>query len=62
MSPQERFLTHAYVVLACALIEEYVEGCFHEHLIQALKGSQTAVADSFLFLATHFSSDIVLTP
>lgn len=59
LGPRARFRTHAYIVLACALIEEFLETCFREHLIQALQRVQSTVADPFLFLATHFSGDVI---
>jgi hypothetical protein len=58
LAPPAQFLTHAYLVLACAVIEEFVEGCFEEYVAVALAACGTAVSPCFVPLATRFADDL----
>jgi hypothetical protein len=51
-------LTHAYLVLACAVIEEFVEQSFDEYVATALAASDAMVSPCFVSLATRFADDL----
>lgn len=58
LEPQTQFLTHAYLVLACAVIEEFVEECFDAYVAIALAASDLSVSPCFVPLATRFADDL----
>jgi hypothetical protein len=59
LEPRAQFLTHAYLVLATAVIEEFVEECFEEHVSTALSAVGDAVPPCFVPLAAKFADDVV---
>lgn len=59
LSQEKRFLTHAYVILACATIEEFIEGCFSEYVAQASGSDAFGYEGCFLTLAAKFADDLV---
>jgi hypothetical protein len=58
LEPRTQFLTHAYLVLACAVIEEFVEECFDAYVDIALAASEASVSPCFVPLATRFADDL----
>lgn len=58
LDARARFLTHAYLVLACAIIEEFIERCFERHTEKALASSSDLVSGCFVFLATRFADQV----
>ena len=59
LEPRAQFLTHAYLVLACAVIEEFVEECFEEYVAKALAANGSSVSPCFVSLATRFADDLI---
>lgn len=53
------FLTHAYVVLASAILEEFVEDCFRHFIETAAASEPNQFAGCFVTLASKFSSSII---
>jgi hypothetical protein len=58
LEPRSRFLVHAYLVLACATIEEFIEGCFEEYVAKASDSDTEGYAGCFLTLAARFADDL----
>lgn len=59
LSARDQFLTHAYLLLACAVIEEYIEGCFERFVVTALEESTDRVAACFVPLSARFADDLI---
>jgi hypothetical protein len=58
LEPRAQFLTHAYLVLGCALIEEFIEDAFREHVENALaRSTSTEIAPCFVPLAARFAAE-----
>jgi hypothetical protein len=58
LTSRDQFLTHAYLVLSCALIEEFIESAFQEYVEGALAAStESEVAPCFVPLAARFATD-----
>lgn len=53
------FLTHAYLVLACAIIEEFIENCFEQFVVDATAAAGDSYAGCFVTLAARFSGDLI---
>lgn len=58
LGTRERFLTRSYVVLVCAVIEEFVEDCFGRYVHAALEASGSQVAPCFVSLAARYGDDV----
>jgi hypothetical protein len=59
LAGRDVFLTQAYLILSCAIIEEFIENCFVAHVERALAESGETVAPCFVPLATKFSSEVI---
>lgn len=59
LEPREQFLTHAYLVLACAIVEEFIEDCFDKYVDKALQVSGAMIAPCFVSLATKYANDVI---
>lgn len=59
LEPRKQFLTHAYLVLATAVIEEFIEECFEEYVTTALADVGGAVPPCFVPLAAKFAEDLI---
>jgi RiboL-PSP-HEPN len=59
LEPRDRFLVHAYLVLACAMIEEFVEARFRDHVAEATAVEPDGYSRCFVTLATKFSDDVI---
>src|SRR4051794_20496856 len=57
LSARDQFLTHAYLVLATAVVEEFIEGCFETYVRNALDAD--AMAGCFVSLGLKFGDDVI---
>jgi hypothetical protein len=58
LSDNARFRTHAYLVLACALIEEYIERKFQDY-VDVSAATDAGVAGCFVSLSAKFADDLI---
>lgn len=59
LTEDDRFKTHAYLVLACALVEEHIEGRFREFVERKRSAAADTVDGCFVSLATRFAGDLI---
>lgn len=59
LTTREQLLTRAYLVLACALVEDFVEGCFLDYVKNSLGSKDGLVSGCFVSLAVKFGDDLV---
>lgn len=59
LEKRDAFLTHAYVVLASAILEEFVEECFRHFIETAAASEPDQFAGCFVTLASKFSTLII---
>lgn len=59
LEPSAQFLTHAYLVLSCAVIEEFVEECFSIYVDKALAANDAQISSCLVSLATRFAGDVI---
>ena len=59
LDARSRFLTHAYLALGHAVVEEFIEDCFSRFVEKALGAATSTVPGCFVSLATRFAEDVV---
>lgn len=58
LSKEDEFRTHAYVVLACAVFEEFIESSFTEFVDSAGKDEPSGFSGIFLCLAVAYADNV----
>lgn len=58
LDQRARFLTHAYLVLATAILEEFIEECFQRHLAEATANHPNQFSGCYVALAARFADDL----
>jgi hypothetical protein len=59
LSDRDKLLVSAYVVLACALVEDFFESCFLHYVDKSLEASDVLFSGCFISLAAKFSDDLL---
>lgn len=59
LTTRDQLLTRAYLVLACALVEDFIEGCFLDYVKKSMEANDGLVSSCFVPLAIKFADDLV---
>jgi hypothetical protein len=59
LAADEQFKTHAYLMLACALVEEHIESLFGAYVAERAAINDGRVHECFISLTARFSGDLI---